>query len=866
MILKIYDFLRNHAFVRWAGCLALTLMLVAAVVRLTYKEEIRDFLPLRETERERMAVCQEVGGMERLFVVFETPKSSLGGVEETTEAIGCFVRIVEESDTAGWCQDLQATFDTENLMETMDFVLGNAPLFLKAEDYRRMDSLLALPDFMGERLEADVNALMFPAGGLLSGSISSDPLGLFAPLTEELQPSGGGQGFEIYDGYIFTPDMSRAIVMLSSPFGSSETEMNGRLIAMLDEAIGKMQAEFPEIEARVVGAPAVAVGNARQIMKDSILAVSLAAILILALLLYAFRSFRDIGLIALSVSWGWLFALGGLALVRDSVSMIVIGISSIIIGIAVNYPLHLIAHTKHQPDVRQALGDIKTPLLVGNITTVGAFLALVPLKSVALRDLGLFASFLLLGTILFVLVWLPQILKGQGAWSKGQEKCFKEQGARSKGQEECFKEQGAWSKGHEECSNGESQMVNGKWSNGKCHDLLTRLASVQIERKGWLVVLVAVLTPVFGYFCLSTEFDSDLSNINFMTEQQRADMRYFESLMSQNGRGDTVSLYLVSSAEDFEGALACSESRKGTIDSLKEAGLIVNHRGVDRFLPSMREQQERIERWNKWIEKHPELLRDLNAAASRHGFAEDAFSTFAEVFEKEQAAVPFDDFAPLTTGVLANRVAHIAETGRSAVVDVLFVRREDAGKVREALPEAFDMASQGAAVAKSLSDDFNYVGWACSLIVFLFLWLSFRRIELAIIAFIPMAVSWIWILGIMSMLGIKFNIVNIILATFIFGQGDDYTIFMTEGCISEYEHGKPVLASYKRSIILSALIMFIGIGTLIMAKHPALHSLAEVTIVGMFSVVLMAYLLPPLLFKWVMKSEELRMKSEECSA
>ena len=76
---------------------------------------------------------------------------------------------------------------------------------------------------------------------------------------------------------------------------------------------------------------------------------------------------------------------------------------------------------------------------------------------------------------------------------------------------------------------------------------------------------------------------------------------------------------------------------------------------------------------------------------------------------------------------------------------------------------------------------------------------------------------------------------------------------MTEGCISEYIHEKPILAPYKRSIILSALIMFIGIGTLIFAKHPALHSLAEVTIIGMFSVVLMAYLIPPLLFRWMMK-------------
>ena len=94
----------------------------------------------------------------------------------------------------------------------------------------------------------------------------------------------------------------------------------------------------------------------------------------------------------------------------------------------------------------------------------------------------------------------------------------------------------------------------------------------------------------------------------------------------------------------------------------------------------------------------------------------------------------------------------------------------------------------------------------------------------------------------------EFNIVNIILATFIFGQGDDYTIFMTEGSMYEYAYRRRMLASYKHSIIISALIMFIGIGTLIVARHPALHSLAEVTIAGMFSVVLMAYIFPPLIF------------------
>ena len=97
------------------------------------------------------------------------------------------------------------------------------------------------------------------------------------------------------------------------------------------------------------------------------------------------------------------------------------------------------------------------------------------------------------------------------------------------------------------------------------------------------------------------------------------------------------------------------------------------------------------------------------------------------------------------------------------------------------------------------------------------------------------------------MLGIKFNIVNIILATFIFGQGDDYTIFITEGCLREKHEGTDILPAYKRSILLSAAIMFIGIGTLIFAKHPALFSLAEVTIVGMACVVFMAWVVPPFL-------------------
>jgi len=66
-----------------------------------------------------------------------------------------------------------------------------------------------------------------------------------------------------------------------------------------------------------------------------------------------------------------------------------------------------------------------------------------------------------------------------------------------------------------------------------------------------------------------------------------------------------------------------------------------------------------------------------------------------------------------------------------------------------------------------------------------------------------------------------------------------------------YEHrtGKTILPQYRQSILLSALIMLIGIGILVFAVHPAMHSLGVVTLIGMSVVLLMAVTIPPLLFR-----------------
>ena len=806
LILKLYGYMKGHRLLGALSFIVVTGLLALSVSRLDYKEDIADFLPIGNDYHNALKVYQDISGANKVFAVFQYRDTTKADPDIMVGGIDAFVESVQQADTAHVLTSVISQIDFEQLTGVTDFVYNNIPYFLSDRDYARIDSVLRRPDYVRTQMHQDKEMLMFPAGGLLSDNIQRDPMNLFTPVVQKLQKSEGELKYEMYDGHIFSPDMQKAFVVLESPYGSSETENNSRLTDMLSRCGKKTTDQYPNLEVHIIGGPVIAVTNAKQIKTDSIISVTISVTLILALLLFSFRNVRNLLLIALSIAWGWLFAMGGLALLHDKVSVIVIGISSVILGIAVNYPLHFIAHLSHTPDKRKALHEIVMPLLVGNVTTVGAFLALVPLQSVALRDLGLFSSFLLIGTILFVLVYLPHLAK-------------------------------------------EAKEAK--------HTIIDKLSNLSLENKPVFVVAIVVLTIVLGYFSLQTRFDTNMGHINYMTEEQKADMAYFQRTMVRGGENQTV--YAISSDSTQDGALDKSLRLQPFLDAAVEDGTVCGYSSCNQFVVSRAEQMRRLKMWHDFVASHRDFLkRAMQSCMQYEGFADDSFDEFFAILDNDYSAHDISYFSPLTRTVFASNFSNDSVNGLHNVVNVLSVKEKDVKKVEKTLKDhacySFDVASMNSAIADHLSDDFNYIGYACSFIVFFFLWLSMGSIELAILSFVPMAVSWLWILGIMALFGMQFNIVNIILATFIFGQGDDYTIFMTEGAMYEYAYRRKMLASYKHSIIISALIMFIGIGTLIVARHPALHSLAEVTVAGMFSVVLMAYVFPPLIFNFLVKS------------
>lgn len=707
--------------------LVLVLLSAASVFRLHYEEDIAAFLPIDTRDESQKELVSSLSEQRTVSVIFRYEGTAEGddAVDYVTGAMDFFESAWFEVDTAYLVPEMSATVDQSQALDLLEFVQGHYPSFLTAADFTRMDSLLSQPGYIREQMEYNRRQMLSPTGGFMTETLTSDPLHLFTPVLQRMAELGNSTGYRMVDGHVVHASRPIGLLFFDSPFGESESRLNAGLSRMVSQAGDLVREEYPDVKISAVGSPILAASNANRIKTDSIIAVALAVIGIFLVLWFSFRSFKDILWIAVSLLSGGLFSLGIIGLFRDSISIIVVGIGSVIVGIAANYPLHFLHYLRDCGDSRRTVRDMVQPLLTGNITTVSAFLCLIFLKARAMHDLALFGGIMLIGTILFVMIFLPVFVNRRNSEADTIQADASAATVKSSGRS------------------------------------FTRIVS-------WAVMVITLVMVIWGG---SASFDTDLHGINYMTRQQKEDLALL--------------------TEGMEDAMPSPLSAVATL------------------LPTAAEQQAEEGLWEQFWKEHSEVLDELDTEARACGFASGAFDGF-----------------------------------KASALDIpQLVSREDLAPV--------EMSALMAQLVESLSQDFNMVLFLCGFIVFAFLWVSFGSLELALLSFLPLTVGWIWILGIMDLLGIQFNIVSIILATFIFGQGDDYTIFITEGLMHEYAYGEKTLADRRKSVLISAVIMFIGIGTLIIARHPAMRSLAEITMIGMSVVVLMAHFLPEWVFRWL---------------
>jgi 1-acyl-sn-glycerol-3-phosphate acyltransferase len=796
---------------RWIFFVFLALVLafiILAGIRLKMAEDISRVLPRNEKVDQYLEVVNQSAFADEL-VIFIGPSdtSQLVPADELIIFASQLADSVRSSMMPGLVSKIRDKADDAAAKGLYGELRDNLPIFLEEKDYLALDSLITAPA-IGNAVSSAYKNLVSPAGMVTRDIILNDPLGFTALALKKTASFKIDDSYRIIDGYIFSGDMKYLVMFLSPAQKSTETSKNSILLKNLDRLV-KQSGELSQgkIRAGYFGTLAVSVANAAQLKRDIMLTMNLAIVLLILFIGFYFGRFRVIPAIVLTTLMSAGISIAVLSLLNHEISAISLGFGSVLLGIAIAYTIHYLNHLRELKEPRKVLKEIALPIIMSSIISSGDFFTLLLVRSEAVRDLGLFAGFSILAAGLLTLIFLPYLTKNI-KWEKTRE-----------------------------------NLVNRS---------VMKLASYPIEKHSWVIILILLLTVIFFFTSRKVTFEGDLTGMSSMP----ANLKKAESTLERISQYTLRSVFVVTKGKNLDEALKNTQDFLQKAESLKKQGLVKKYSDVTSLALPVDLQQSRIKRWKEyWSDEKIALVKErLGSSATQAGFKSSGFDGFFQWLEKDfGTATPAD--LPILNSLLLD--PYISQGGQMVTVTtILKVRQEDKPQVYKALEGdetsfIFDKQFLTSTFMDILNEDFNKLVIISLLIVFVVLLVSYGRLELALITFIPMFISWIWTLGIMGLFGMKLNIFNIIITSFVFGLGIDYAIFSIQGMLQQYKTGHGDMNSFRSSVLMDAITTLIGLGVLVFATHPALKAMAYAAIIGIVSVWFITWSLGPVLFKWL---------------
>jgi predicted exporter len=218
-------------------------------------------------------------------------------------------------------------------------------------------------------LENDLGLLGSDLGVLLEGSLPSDPTGEGLALMRQL---AGGPAPKKRDGVWFSPDGSRALLLLHTTAPGFDIEGQQKALMLVNTTFEQTRAAVPGAAAArlLETGPGVFAERIRDTTRHDVMHLSLLASAGAAcLLLFAYRSPRVLLLGLLPVASGALAAAAAVALDFGFVHGVTLGFGVTLIGESLDYPIYLFTQTMRG----ERAGDTLTRIVLPHLLPQGFF-------------------------------------------------------------------------------------------------------------------------------------------------------------------------------------------------------------------------------------------------------------------------------------------------------------------------------------------------------------------------------------------------------------------------------------------------------------------------------------------------------------
>lgn len=766
--------------------------------RIGFEEDITRLIPNSEKGEIIQKVLKTVSFSDKIVVNIE---ATTGDPDKLTTYAQEYIDSIQ-THLGNYVKKIQGKVEDDNVLQLYDFVYNHLPLFLDESDYQNIAKKIN-PDSITEVIENNYKTLISPAGIITKKYIVKDPLSLTPVGLQKLAQLQLGDNYDLYNGFLVTKDRKNLLLFLTPALATNETGKNTLFVEGLKQITSELNSKYnQDTKATLFGATLYAVANAKQIKRDIQLTVTIAMSILLLILIFFYRKVTVPLIIFTPTVFGALLAIAILYLVKGKISAISLGIGSVLLGITLDYSLHILTHFRNNRDVKELYKDVSLPVLMSSLTTAVAFLCLVFVKSEALNDLGIFAAVSVVGASVFALVFIPQVYRFSDS-KKAQRKT-----------------------------------------------IIDKISNIDFHKSKVLVSLITIVFIIGLFLFHRVGFNTDLNTMNYQPEELLA----AESDLDRINNNKAKSIYLVSYGKTLNEALNANNKLYSILNQKKSDNEIINFSSVGGVVLSQEVQEEKIKQWKDfWTsQKKDTLTKLLKEKGALKSFKPETFTTFYNTLNSDFKIISYSEYNNIKELYLDEFVTQ--EDDFSTVVSAIKVAHEDTDIINGALSKekntvVIDRKQLNETLLGNLKNDFNTLIGYSLIAVVLLLMVFYRDPMLTFLTAVPIAITWIITLGIMKMLSIDFNIFNVIISTFIFGLGVDYSIFITNGLIKEYTYGRKELSTYKTSILLSVITTILGIGVLIFAKHPALYSISVVSLIGILSAVLVAFTIQPMLYR-----------------
>jgi len=666
-----------------------------------------------------------------------------------------------------------------------EWLAGNLPNLLTAEDLRRIAADLT-PEQIGKGVESGYQQMLSPEGWLAKKILRRDPLDLRRYGLEKLRFVNPIGKTRLHHGHFLSADGHSALIIADSPVRITDSQGGARLLAGFAETAAKVLP--PWIKAELVSGHRYTVVNATAVQRDLFVVLSASTLALIALFLVFLRSWRALFVFLIPVAVVGLAAVA-VSLFNPIVSGITLGFGAVLLGIAVDYGLHVyFALRQGDREPWEILRRLTNPILFSALTTLAGFAVLLTSNLPGQRQLAIFAMTGMLAALLLALLVLPHLLK---------------------------------------------PAISPERSSA------AKLFAVRRGKAGPVVVIWLAVMVLCGWQVGAVRISGELRSLSLIPD----DLAAAEQQLKQTW-GDLRSMAMVFS-EGADSATALTTNDR-LFASLRRQFPNMPLVSLAPLLPSPSTQAANRKQWQEfWHEHSDSVQRMLSDAAAPFGFSPAAFEPFFAELERLPKPVTAEALRRLGLGELLDALL-IDQGAKVQVVTLVPDTPQVAAwfSADQGVPAGVHLVSQsrfGEEVGDAIRADFLRFVTLAGMATLIMVTFLLRRPQRILLALLPVATGLVVMFGIMGWLGLTFNLFNIMATILVIGLGVDYGIFMV--CLDDQDQDPAT----RQSVLIAGLTTLAGFGALVFAGHPSLHSIGVTVLLGIGAAIPTALLVIPAL-------------------